>query len=149
MSKCHCCTYGHFTWLGIEITFKGKSNAPAPPMLPYPVMLNWVGICTNGGELSRASLVASFPLVWSQKIPYPPRIEVLASPLGSKAKPIRGAALNRCPFIQPTGTPPTPHCTIPLNGSPVPGTIAPAWPVIVPLLSSTCGALAALQAVGS
>ena len=40
----------------------------------------------------------------------------LAVSLGSKANPIRGAGLNRCPFMHPTGTPAvTPHCTIPFE----------------------------------
>src|SRR6266849_7061936 len=34
-------------------------------------------------------------------MPYPPRMAILPSPLGSKAKPMRGARLNRCPLRQP------------------------------------------------
>src|SRR5215472_4820135 len=67
---------------------------------------------------------------------------IFPSPLGSKAKPIRGAGLNRCPFKHPaldevptlaagnevrmlpgiTEVPPEPpHWTMPLNGLPAPG----------------------------
>src|ERR1700722_925630 len=42
-------------------------------------------------------------------------MDVLPSPLGSQAKPIRGAGLNKCPFMQPAGTPFFPHCTKPFR----------------------------------
>src|SRR6266581_2258523 len=90
---------------------------------------------------------------------------ILPSPWGSKAKPRRGAGLKRCPFRQPAddeaptlegypetgvlGPPGPPHWTMPFSGFPVPGTRAPAIPVVVPLASSMVGLLAALNAVGS
>src|SRR5271155_5170725 len=42
-------------------------------------------------------------------------MDVLPSPLGSHAKPIRGPGLNKCPFIQLDGTPFFPHCTRPFS----------------------------------
>ena len=42
---------------------------------------------------SSDSVLASLPFVCSKKMPYPPRIAHLPSPLGSNAKPIRGAGL--------------------------------------------------------
>src|ERR1700732_4702855 len=42
-------------------------------------------------------------------------MDVLPSPLGSQAKPILGAGLNKWPFIQLCGTPFFPHCTRPFR----------------------------------
>src|ERR1700747_2262004 len=75
---------------------------------------------TRGALASREPVFASFPVPCSKKIPYPPRIEVLPSPTGSHAKPTRGAGLKRCPFIQPSGVPLTPHRTSP-NSVTTPG----------------------------
>src|SRR5260370_37834178 len=88
---------------------------------------------------------------------------ILPSPLGSQAKPIRGAGLKRCPFKQPAfefapmatvgnrdpGTsgkvPPfPPHCSKPFRGLPVPERV-----VRVPSAALKPGAVAAVQAVGS
>src|SRR5262249_29590277 len=100
--------------------------------------------------------------------PYPPRIAIFPSPFGSHAKPIRGAGLKRSPFKQPSYLlPPTvapgkavstwlgiadvppgpPHCTMPLNGFPAPGTKAPDCPVTEP--SSITGEPVLEKAVGS
>src|SRR6266478_8053286 len=125
-------------------------------------MLNCDELSANGGEPSRDSVLPSLPLVCSKKMPYPPRIAILPSPLGSKAKPIRGAGLNRCPLRQPSGdeaptlegypgkgvlVPPfPPHWTMPFSGFPVPGTRDPSE--AVPLVSIV-GWLAGTNAVGS
>src|SRR5882757_10380465 len=89
---------------------------------------------------------------------------ILPSPLGSHAKPMRGAGLNRWPFKQPAlEDPPTvvagkpgtakvppfpPHWIMPLRGLPVPGSRAPALPVTLPELS-IAGEAPATKAVGS
>src|ERR1700680_3296164 len=87
-------------------------------------------------------------------------MEVLPAPHGSQANPIRGAGLNKCPFIQPAaGAAPTPgnedlltpHCTMPLNirGSVgetkfrVLGSIKP------PVLGSIPSSLSGLKTAGS
>src|SRR5579859_2349201 len=103
----------------------------------------------NRGDVwpSIPSVLASFPLACSKKMPYPPRMAVLPLPRGSQANPIRGAGLNRCPFEQPTAeteptaaagnaeselgggtlrTPPVvPQTTRPSSGLPTPETRAP------------------------
>src|ERR1700733_13989997 len=112
------------------------------------------------------SVLASFPLACSKKMPYPPRMAVFPCPVGSQAKPTRGAGLNRCPVEQPTaetdptaalgnpanetGPPGAPQSTRPRNGLPTPGSSAPAFPVIDPS-PSNWGAFAipALYTVGS
>src|SRR6266850_6710970 len=127
-------------------------------------MLNCDELSANGGEPSRDSVLPSLPLVCSKKIPYPPRMAILPSPLGSKAKPKRGAGLKRWPFKQPscefeaalalgnpsTGnvTPGPPHWTMPLKGLPEPGTSEPANVVTEPS-ASMVGALPVLNAAGS
>src|ERR1700730_16580136 len=89
---------------------------------------------------------------------------ILPSPLGSQAKPRRGAGLNRGAFKHPAladapiavvGKPGTanvpplpPHWIMPLRGLPVPGSSAPALPVTVPL-TSIAGEAPATKAVGS
>src|ERR1700730_203918 len=87
----------------------------------YAVRLKTLVVCTVGlGAVASDSAFASLPLVCSKNTPYPPRSAVFPSPLGSQANPIRGAGLNRWPFMQLSGTPlVTPHCTTPLNGSPI------------------------------
>src|SRR4030081_3816014 len=125
-------------------------------------MLFWDDVRTNGAEPSSDSLLPSFPLVCSKKIPYPPRIAILPSPLGSHANPRRGAGLNKCPLRQPAfeegptlaegnaarigpgiaEVPPLPpHWMIPSNGFPV--------PVSAPEVGSIAGELAATKAPGS
>src|SRR6266516_6620470 len=89
--------------LGIETTVSGKKGnvAPEPPMLVYPSMLDCVALSASGAEPSSDSVLPSLPLVCSKKTPYPPRMAILPSPLGSKANPKRGAGLKRCPLRQP------------------------------------------------
>src|ERR1700719_1903363 len=88
---------------------------------------------------------------------------ILPSPLGSNAKPMRGAGLKRCPFRQPAfeeeptdadgnadpGTygklpPGPPHCTKPSSGLAVP---APFWAREPSALN--VGTLAGLKLAGS
>src|ERR1700682_4473551 len=130
-------------------------------------MLNCDAVSDNGGDPSRDSVLASLPLVCSKKTPYPPRMAILPSPLGSQAKPMRGAGLNKCPFKQPASEdgptlaagnaasvgfgiaevpPGPPHWMIPLNGFPVPAIKDPS--VALPLVSIV-GELAALKALCS
>src|SRR5882672_5314362 len=121
MSRCHCCAYGHTALLGIETIARGVDEpAGVGTIWSYAVRLNTVVVCTAGlAAGSSDSALASLPLVCSKNTPYPPRIAVLPSPFGSQAKPIRGAGLNKWPFMQLSGTPwVTPHCTTPLNGFP-------------------------------
>src|SRR6266852_2557387 len=131
----------------MELTASGKSSPP--PTLLKPRTLNCLAVSTSGGEPSSDSVLPSLPLVCSKKTPYPPRMAILPSPLGSQAKPIRGAGLNRCPLRQPAGDeaptlegypgkgvigPPfPPHWTMPFRGFPVPLTRDPSE--AVPLVS--------------
>src|SRR3984957_7171119 len=147
----------------MELTDSGKSSPP-PPMLPYPTTLNCDEVRAPGGEPSRDSVLPSLPLVCSKKPPQPPRMAILPSPLGSQAKPMRGAGLKRWPDKQPafedgptvaaekpgtTKVPPLPpHWIMPLSGLPVPGERAPALPVTVPAVSIT-GEAPPTKALGS
>src|SRR5580692_704170 len=69
----------------------------------------------EGALPSSDPVFASSPVPCSKNIPYPARIEVFPSPLGSQAKPILGAGLNKCPDMQLLGMPPFPHCTKPFR----------------------------------
>src|SRR6266849_6956038 len=148
----------------MELTASGKSSPP--PTLLKPRTLNCLAVSTSGGEPSSDSVLPSLPLVCSKKTPYPPRIAILPLPLGSKAKPNRGAGLKRCPLRQPAfeedpmlavgksdpdtrgKVPPgPPHWTTPLSALMVP----PAFCANEPseLKSAGVGALALLKAFGS
>src|SRR5215831_2258436 len=91
---------------------------------------------------------------------------ILPSPLGSNAKPMRGAGLKRCPFRQPASEeapmltvgnaeaatrgklPPfPPHWTTPLRGLIVPAAFCAREPSA--LKSAAVGALAGLNLLGS
>src|SRR5262249_47558741 len=95
-----------------------------PPMQAYRLGKFWVMSRTPAGGFatlpSSEPVFASFPVPCSKKIPYPARTDVLPSLNGSQATPIRGAGLNRSPFMQllGTGVPSlylsTPQRTIPL-----------------------------------
>src|ERR1700746_2550878 len=91
----------------------GGGGAPPPPMPGYPVVLldghapkpgatlGSLAVRTLGGVPSSDPALASFPLPYSKKMPYPPRMAIFPSPCGSQANPMRGAGLNKCPFWQP------------------------------------------------
>src|SRR5579864_7303756 len=96
---------------------------------------------------------------------------ILPSPLGSNAKPMRGAGLKRCPERQPAleeeptladgnadkmdagiaeVPPDPPHWMKPLNGLPAPATKDPfSGSVGLAVFENTAGALPAMYAAGS
>src|SRR5262249_10559747 len=105
-----------------------------------------VGSCTSGGDPSSDSAFPSSPFVWSKKIPYAARIEVLPLPQGSQANPMRGAGLKKWSLMHEIGTPAAPHFTMPSKGV-VPGLIIsdPSWSLLmlVKILGARLGSYAA------
>src|SRR5260370_14855574 len=96
---------------------------------------------------------------------------ILPSPLGSNAKPMRGAGLKKCPFRQPAFEeeptvaagkaaktdagivevpPDPPHWTMPLNGLPTPATKDPfTGSARLAVFENTAGEPPATNALGS